>query len=770
MAWNGKNESILGSTQSQGMAFDIAPTPSAASAVSTQKAEKKVSDQGLALESKPPVSPPPKNAWNGRNAKILGVKTTTSTSTTTDSLSSSVVSKEDKATVTKKVAVENIPIRASTPATDASSTTSSITKNSSSIHKNKEQLSPKNQQQVKTVVDDDKLSLSQGNKEDETSLTADESSSSAATNITPISDASPTSVLEGNVVTTKTTANNNNKKNTSSESKKKKGNSNSSPSDDKNSSAPATPTSKSTNNSGSTKQNNMQKQNNNPSKKTRSRSNSKSGGQQQQQQKGNHNNNNNNSNNPSGKQQFRQNGNGNNSGNKKKCTLVFHCLLHCSHHLYMVCTHYIFLSIPILIFTAATPTVLCTFFAQGKCNRGTSCTFLHDPSQVQARPIAPPKQQKQQQGGGKKSSTSPSSKMNVSATTFVPTKRVFDPFKAQAIKLAKEAQDQEDRSRFASTAKRITAAGVGEEKKADEDSNNVDEPPFFSIDVECIATGYGSCANGINDGCGNEGQNKEGVPPSQYNDRSNRYPGRVAMVDSEGNVLADIIIRPPNDGAGVTSYLTPLTGLTADKCLGSDAKSLEDAVATIKSLLPKNGILVGQAIDHDVEWLGLTPGGVDFDRMIDISDIFRQRMPSILNEAAAVLKKKEEEGSSIAQQSTSSSVEDKSSDDYLGFATRYRHFSLRHVCLNLLDEDIQSGEHNPITDAKYSLLLFHKYRNSSVTQLRIVRDGLHRAPITLGFAAEKTSVIDGVCVSKMGYHHKRAGRKIWRWYSSVVKK
>lgn len=736
MAWNGKNESILGSTQSQGMAFDIAPTPSAASAVSTQKAEKKVSDQGLALESKPPVSPPPKNAWNGRNAKILGAKTT-STTTTTDSLSSSVVSKEDKATVTKKVAVENIPIRASTPATDASSTTSSITKNSSSVHKNKEQLSPKNQQQVETVVDDDKLSLSQGNKEDETSLTADESSSSAATNTTPISDASPTSVLEGNVVTTKSTANNNNKKNTSSESKKKKGTSNSSPSDDKNSSAPATPPSKSTNNSGSNKQN-LQKQNNNPSKKTRSRSNSKSGGQQQQ--KGNHNNNNNNSNNPSGKQQFRQNGNGNNSGNKKK---------------------------------SAVPTVLCTFFAQGKCNRGTSCTFLHDPSQVQARPIAPPKQQKQQQGGGKKSSTSPSSKMNVSATTFVPTKRVFDPFKAQAIKLAKEAQDQEDRSRFVSTAKRITAAGVGEEKKADEDSNNnnnVDEPPFFSIDVECIATGYGSCANGINDGCGNEGQNKEGVPSSQYNDRSNRYPGRVAMVDSEGNVLADIIIRPPNDGAGVTSYLTPLTGLTADNCLGSDAKSLEDAVATIKSLLPKNGILVGQAIDHDVEWLGLTPGGVDFDRMVDISDIFRQRMPSILNEAAAVLKKKEEEGSSIAQQSTSSSVEDKSSDDYLGFATRYRHFSLRHVCLNLLDEDIQSGEHNPITDAKYSLLLFHKYRNSSVTQLRIVRDGLHRAPITLGFAAEKTSVIDGVCVSKMGYHHKRAGRKIWRWYSSVVKK
>jgi len=72
-----------------------------------------------------------------------------------------------------------------------------------------------------------------------------------------------------------------------------------------------------------------------------------------------------------------------------------------------------------------------------------------------------------------------------------------------------------------------------------------------------------------------------------------------------------------------------------------------------------------------------------------------------------------------------------------------------------------------VTDARYSLMLFHKYRNSSPTQLRIVRDGLHRAPITPGFAAEKTPVIDGVCVSAAGYQYKRAARTIWRWYSSV---
>jgi DNA polymerase III epsilon subunit-like protein len=231
------------------------------------------------------------------------------------------------------------------------------------------------------------------------------------------------------------------------------------------------------------------------------------------------------------------------------------------------------------------------------------------------------------------------------------------------------------------------------------------------------------------------------------------------MVDSEGRVLADIVIRPPKDGAGVVSYLTPLTGLTSEMCLGPDAKSLEEAIDIVKGLLSKDAVLVGQAIDHDVEWLGLVPGK-DFERMLDISEIFRQRMPSVLGQAAGVLKKKEEEG--VEHPAGSS---DPSSDEYLGFATRYRHFSLRHVCLNLLGEDIQSGVHDPIVDAKYSLALFHKYRNSSVTQLRIVRDGLHRAPITPGFAAENTPVIDGVCVSAAGYPYKQAARKIWRWYS-----
>ena len=407
-------------------------------------------------------------------------------------------------------------------------------------------------------------------------------------------------------------------------------------------------------------------------------------------------------------------------------------LLHfrCSHLMYTCLS--LRLAILAVNVTAVAEKPVCAFFLRGMCNRVTSCAFKHDPSMVPT-------------GSG--------THLVATARPFVPSKRVFDPYKARAIQLAKEAQDKEDRTPY-STAKRIP----GEEKKHEAEIP-ADDPPFFSIDVECVATGYGSCARGINDGCGNEGQSKEGVPAEMYNERSHRFPGRVALVDTEGNVLADIVVRPPRDGAGVVSYLTPLTGLTAKMCLGPDAKLLEEAVAIVKGLLPKNGVLVGQAIDHDVQWLGLVPG-VDFERTADISDLFRQRMPSSLPQAAEVLKRREAEG--IVEPSTST---DPSSDEYLGFATRYRHFSLRHVCLNMLSEDIQSGVHNPVVDAQYSLTLFHKYRDASATQLRIVRDGLHRAPITPGFAAENAPVIDGVCLSALGYPYKRAARKIWRWYA-----
>mmetsp|Transcript_24747 Transcript_24747/g.53385 ORF Transcript_24747/g.53385 Transcript_24747/m.53385 type:complete len:671 (+) Transcript_24747:351-2363(+) len=666
-------------------------------------------------------------AWNGKNVSILGAKAGATDAAPADvpskqaegtsSSSNNQASKNEQAAEPKKMAPpapsvwngRHAKIIVSTPeenipATSSSDATSGISKKEVINNVKVVSLSPK---------DDGKNAA----KEDETATNSTAGSSSTITTVNEARD--PPTMLEGNtVVTTNTVKSSDSKKDGSND------NSNSSSSDEKNTNVAAStpaPTLRSgaNNNINSNRHTHHAR---NASDVNASNNSRRSGNYKA----GLRNNNGNNHSHP-GKQNYSRSNPNNGSSVRRR------------------------------VYNGEKP--VCSFFLRGMCNRGTSCAFKHDMANADNTTMASAPPSSICEVAPLRSSPLPAANMNFAATTFVPAnKRVFDPHKARAIQLAKEAQDQEDRSKFVCTATRIPEEA--DEKKEEE----TEDAPIFSIDVECIATGYGSCANGINDGCGNAGGKDSGVPSTQYNDRSHRYPGRIAIVDSEGKVLADITVRPPNDGAGVTSYLTPLTGLTAEMCFGDDAVSLEEAVAQIKELLPKNGVLVGQAIDHDVEWLGLTPG-VDFERMVDISDIFRQRMPAGLREAAEALKKKEE-GGDAEQQPTS---DDKSTDAHLGFPTYYRHFSLRHVSLNLLSVDIQAGVHNPITDAQYSLLLFHKYRNSSVTQLRIVRDGLHRAPITPGFAQENGPVIDGVCLSGAGYPYKRAARMIWRWYQTTKK-
>eukprot|EP00578_Thalassiosira_sp_NH16_P000211 CAMPEP_0181134062 /NCGR_PEP_ID=MMETSP1071-20121207/31876_1 /TAXON_ID=35127 /ORGANISM="Thalassiosira sp., Strain NH16" /LENGTH=648 /DNA_ID=CAMNT_0023220533 /DNA_START=500 /DNA_END=2447 /DNA_ORIENTATION=+ len=639
MAWNGRNESILGSKAAAEAGTATSPSRDAAS-----NTAKPSETEGPKKSSPAPPPPPKKNVWNGqRHTKIMGSKET--------------IGRNAPVAVALD-GVSALPPRSPSPA--ASTVASSASGGSGgSITKMKDD--------IKALVQ-----LQQHHQVKETDETTNSTAGSSTTNITidECGDPNPPA-LEGNVVTTVTSNNSGKKDGTKSSS-----------SGEKTGDKAGTPTARNTNigNSYSRTHNHHAKNASAPVR--RSGSGNKGG-------RGNN---------------VMNNGNNNHAGKQQNNN-----------------------------YSRGTST--------GSSRRRANGVGSVAPRRSSATPSP---------------NTKDSTAASQPSSSYVRNKRVFDPHKAKAIQLAKEAQNNEDRSKFASTAKRISQEILKDESVV---AAAEDEPP-----LECIATGYGSCAKGINDGCGNLGRSAEGVPSGQYSDGSHRYPGRVAMVDGNGNVLADIVVRPPNDGAGVVSYLTPLTGLTAEICLGPDAVSLEDAVTSIKGLLPKNGILVGQTIDHDVEWLGLVPER-DFDRMVDISMIFRQRMPAVLGQAAEVLKKKEEAGVG-GDGEQQPCEEDKSSDEYLGFATRYRHFSLRHVSLNLLGTDIQSGVHDPVTDAQYSLALFHKYRDSSVTQLRIVRDGLHRAPITPSFAAENTPVIDGVCVSAAGYHYKRLGRKIWRWYSS----
>lgn len=330
---------------------------------------------------------------------------------------------------------------------------------------------------------------------------------------------------------------------------------------------------------------------------------------------------------------------------------------------------------------------VCTFYLAGRCNFGAKCRFYHPPTDSESL-TEKQQQQLQQQisnntnnnaGGNDANSYKPNSK----------APREFDAFKAEAINMAKTAQDLE-LNQFA-----------------------ILKGPFYSMDIECVASGYG------------------------HTDKQ-RYPCRVSLVkDRDGNgdddqndveVLLDEIVNLNN--VNVVNYMTPLTGMTAEQCLDPSAKDLDEIRSLVKSYLSVDSILVGHSIQHDVEWLGLVPG-VDFKQGVDTSCFFRQRIPRNLGSAGNILRGQvngpregEEKDRLIMSQSESNlgnfdKDDDGPDDTHLPFPTKYRLFSLRHCCIHLLNVDIQEKAHNPIMDAKYSLLLFRKYQFASPELLRV---------------------------------------------------
>lgn len=114
---------------------------------------------------------------------------------------------------------------------------------------------------------------------------------------------------------------------------------------------------------------------------------------------------------------------------------------------------------------------------------------------------------------------------------------------------------------------------------------------FLSMDVECVATGT---------------------------DHNSRSVAQVSLVDQAENVLLNLYVKPEKP---VVSYLSPLTGLTSE-VLEQHGRPLSEALATLRSCLPKCATLVGQNIRQDVEWLGLREG-VDFKAMIDLAGLYR---------------------------------------------------------------------------------------------------------------------------------------------------
>ena len=103
---------------------------------------------------------------------------------------------------------------------------------------------------------------------------------------------------------------------------------------------------------------------------------------------------------------------------------------------------------------------------------------------------------------------------------------------------------------------------------------------------------------------------------------ADRAVAQISLVDGSGTPLLNLYVQPEK---AVVSYLTPLTGLTAE-LLAAHGTPLAQAMATLRSRLPSNATLVGQNVAKDVEWLGLSEGR-DFAGMIDLAALLRAWNP-----------------------------------------------------------------------------------------------------------------------------------------------
>lgn len=114
-----------------------------------------------------------------------------------------------------------------------------------------------------------------------------------------------------------------------------------------------------------------------------------------------------------------------------------------------------------------------------------------------------------------------------------------------------------------------------------------EDDEYFSLDVECAATGRG------------------------HDDLS---PCRISLVNVKQEVLLDVVINTKN----LYSPLTPLTGLTIEEI--EQGISLELGLKRLHALLHDKVVLVGQLIDQDCSWCQLVQG-IHYKRVIDLSEL-----------------------------------------------------------------------------------------------------------------------------------------------------
>lgn len=200
----------------------------------------------------------------------------------------------------------------------------------------------------------------------------------------------------------------------------------------------------------------------------------------------------------------------------------------------------------------------------------------------------------------------------------------------------------------------------------------------FSIDVECVATG-------------------------KTHELSARSPCSVALVDGSGKVIYKAMIKPVEP---VVSYLTPITGVTATD-LGVGVP-LEEAIAKLKQLLPRNATLVGQNPDSDVAGMKLKRG-IDYAELVDVGSFFK------------------------------------------GYNARFGNFSvhsLQHEARVLLGKCAPAGAHDPVWDAQVSVDLYKLAKGATPERLRSMQQQLISQRPLPSVAKQHNYRMDGVCLAK----------------------
>ena len=188
------------------------------------------------------------------------------------------------------------------------------------------------------------------------------------------------------------------------------------------------------------------------------------------------------------------------------------------------------------------------------------------------------------------------------------------------------------------------------------------------------------------------------------------------MVDQEEKTLFDRYVKPD---VPVVSHLTELTGLTEEHL--RDAKGLKEVMADLHKIIdPKKTVIVGQGIEHDLEWLDLQPNR-DIKGFVNVAHIFRLRRKDKPAPAASAAAGGDggSGGDGPAAAATATEAE----------KPRYIYFSLRHTVKLLLNIDMQENEHSPILDAAYAMRLFNKYKDAPPAYIKAIQQTLISSPV-----------------------------------------